>query len=345
MGQKNNVWNHYFRDKKRFADLFNGVYFQGEPVIQSEALTEISGVYGEAEEKLQGNRKKKFRSERMRDIQMTLKTGEIFRLLALENQEHVNYAMPFRCMQYDTMEYSRQIDELRKRNQVLDDYATAAERVGRIKKVDRLVPVYTLCLYHGEDVWDGPRSLKDMMDFGDDRDVMSKYFADYPLHLYCLNEQEDFDIFRTEIKSVFKIMKFRKDKKRLVSELNKSEFRKVDLETLEVISVALDAPQIWNKREKYIQIEGEKEEVNMSPALQEWMEEERGIGVELGMAKGMAKGMAESILELLGELGEITQEIREIIISQQDVNTLKQWLKKSAKVSSMEEFQEYLQKR
>ena len=50
-----------------------------------------------------------------------------------------------------------------------------------------------------------------------------------------------------------------RDKKRLVSELNKSEFRKVDLETLEVISVALDAPQIWNKREKYIQIEGEKE--------------------------------------------------------------------------------------
>lgn len=132
-----------------------------------------------------------------------------------------------------------------------------------------------------------------------------------------------------------------RDKKRLVSELNKSEFRKVDLETLEVISVALDAPQIWNKREKYIQIEGEKEEVNMCPALQEWMEEECGIGVELGMAKGMA----ESILELLGELGEITQEIREIIISQQDVNTLKQWLKKSAKVSSMEEFQEYLQKR
>ena len=25
MGQKNNVMNHYFRNKKRFADLFNGV--------------------------------------------------------------------------------------------------------------------------------------------------------------------------------------------------------------------------------------------------------------------------------------------------------------------------------
>ncbi len=26
----------------------------------------------------------------------------------------------------------------------------------------------TLCLYHGEEKWDGPRSLKDMMDFGAD---------------------------------------------------------------------------------------------------------------------------------------------------------------------------------
>lgn len=25
---------------------------------------------------------------------------------------------------------------------------------------DRLVPVYTLCLYHGENHWDGPRSLR-----------------------------------------------------------------------------------------------------------------------------------------------------------------------------------------
>lgn len=47
MGQKNNVWNHYFRDKERFADLFNGVYFQGKPVIRGVSLTEISGVYDE----------------------------------------------------------------------------------------------------------------------------------------------------------------------------------------------------------------------------------------------------------------------------------------------------------
>ena len=108
MGKKNNVLNHYFRDKKRFADLFNGVFFEGEGIIRSEELEASSEIYEEAT-----NKEKSIagvRGQRIRDIKMSLKTGEVFRLLALENQDKVNYAMPFRCMQYDTMEYSRPLD-------------------------------------------------------------------------------------------------------------------------------------------------------------------------------------------------------------------------------------------
>ena len=42
---------------------------------------------------------------------------------------------------------------------------------GGILKSDRLTPTYTLCLYHGKEIWDGPRSLKDMMDFGEDKEI------------------------------------------------------------------------------------------------------------------------------------------------------------------------------
>ena len=45
MGETNNVWNDYFRDRRRFADLFNGAYFGGRPVLQAEALTDASEVY------------------------------------------------------------------------------------------------------------------------------------------------------------------------------------------------------------------------------------------------------------------------------------------------------------
>ncbi len=305
MGKKNNVWNHYFRDKKRFADLFNGVYFHGRLVIQAEELTEISEIYAEPEantleEKENDGKpgKKRDRLERFRDILMTLKTGETFRLLAVENQQLVNYAMPFRCMQYDTMEYSRQLDTLRKKNEKTDDYATDAERIGKIKKIDRLTPVYTLCLYHGEEPWDGPRSLKDMMNFGKDSDGMSSYFADYPLNLYCLNEQTSFDAFQTEIKKVFQLMGFRRNKVRLQQEIiNNPEYHKIDIDSLEVVSVMLDAPQIWKDRAKYIQTENEKEECDMCQAIREWIEEERSIGMELGKAEGKIEG--ETLLATL----------------------------------------------
>lgn len=334
MGEKNNVWNRYFRDKKRFADLFNGVFFQGKTVIKADMLEELSEIYEEPVGRSVVGDKEGKRLQRIRDVRMSMKTGEVFRFLALENQQLVNYAMPFRCMQYDTMEYSRQLDELRKRNQETDDYATDAERVGRIKKTDRLTPVYTLCLYHGEQEWDGPKSLKDMMNFGEDRDEMSRYFSDYPMHLYCLNEQDDFELFKTEIKKAFNILRFRKNKRNLYRELKeKKEYQNMDIDTLEVVSVMLDAPKIWNEREKYMKTEKE-EEVNMCQAIEEWIEEERGLG--------KAEGKAEDIVELLEELGAVTEELCKEIFDQKDLEILKVWLKKAAKVESIEEFECYL---
>ena len=310
MGQKNLVMNHYFRNKERFADLFNGVYFQGEKVINSKDLTEISGVYEESEEAplvevgtqncVAGNEDKATlmpppRKSRNRDVEMSLSTGEVFRLLAIENQENVNYIMPFRCMQYDTLEYSRQISDLQAKNVKDDEYDSGDEWLCKVKKTDRLTPVYTLCVYHGEEEWDGPRSLKDMMDFGEDGDGMSRYFADYPLHLYCINEQEIFDTFHTEIKELFQLIKYRKDKKRLQQEIEGNpQYQRMDIESLEVLSVMLDAPKIWNERRKYMNKEREQQEdCNMCQALREWIEEERSLGWAEGEAKGEIKGAME----------------------------------------------------
>ena len=333
MGQKNYVMNHYFRNKERFADLFNGVYFQGEKVINSRDLTEISGIYEETEERrleeqqdfcLSDSDKELLmppkRTPRSRDIEMSLRTGEVFRLLAIENQENVNYIMPFRCMQYDTLEYSRQISDLQAKNAKDDDYDSGDEWLCKVKKADRLTPVYTLCVYHGEDEWDGPRSLRDMMDFGEDSDGMSKHFADYPLHLYCINEQEDFDTFHTEIKELFQLMKYRKDKKRLQQEVEGNpQYQRMDIELLEVLSVMLNAPKIWNERRKYMNTERGQEECNMCQALREWIEEERSLGWAEGEAnktKCIVKNMLsrkmsdEDIMALAECSQEFVDEVR-----------------------------------
>ncbi len=41
MGKKNIVWNDYISQDERFADFFNGVLFQGQKIVDPEALTQL----------------------------------------------------------------------------------------------------------------------------------------------------------------------------------------------------------------------------------------------------------------------------------------------------------------
>ena len=234
-----------------------------------------------------------------------MQSGACLRILAVENQNLTDYTMPFRCMQYDTMEYGRQVEQLRHKNEKSQDYANEEERLCRFKKSDKLTPVYTLCFYHGEKPWDGPKSLRDMMECGADSDEMGEYFADYPLRLYCLNEETDFTVFHTELRQLFQILQYRKNRAGLKQILKDDpEYQRMDADTLEVVSVTLNAPGIWKEREKYMNIDSDvgREEYNMCQALQEWAEEERGIGMELGIQQGIQQGI-QVFMKMCHEFG------------------------------------------
>lgn len=316
MGKINNAFTHYFRNPRRFADLYNGIFFQGDAVIAPRQLKDASEVYHEAEaEKVQcaeddgkTNSEKVVRSkrqERIRDIKMRMETGELLLLLAQENQELVDYTMPFRCLQYDTMEYSHQLENIRSSNVSKGEWNSWVEKACGMKKTDRLIPIYTLCVYHGTEEWDGPRSLKDMMDFGTDKDGMSRMFADYPLRLWCLNEVTDFQVFHTEIRLLFQVLKFRKNKEELLHLLNNDEsYQHMDADTLEVISVMLNAPSIWKNREKYMKRNEnqEREEYDMCQALTEIVEEAKNDGREEGEKVG--ENRLSKLIFLLMQKGE-----------------------------------------
>ena len=53
MGKISNTMNYYFSDSKRFADLFNAVFFQGESVVNPEVLSEGAEVYHQRRRKSQ----------------------------------------------------------------------------------------------------------------------------------------------------------------------------------------------------------------------------------------------------------------------------------------------------
>jgi len=286
MGRKNAVTKRFCSDKIRFADLVNGVYFRGRSVIHSEDLTESSEGYAQPVEQTKAEEEREY-LERERDIKMLHRSGSTIRILAVENQSHIDYGMPVRCMEYDAMEYRKQMEMVKKQNQQEKAFATPHEWLCGVKKTDRLWPVYTLCLYLGEEPWDGPRSLRDMMDFGDDADDMSAQFADYLFRLYCVNEEQDFSMFHTQLRSVFELLPLRKDKKRLLEKLTEDEaYSHMDEDSLEFLSVVMDNPAIWKNRHKFKKSvnetedtdKKEQEEYDMCQAIRELIEDGKQEG-------------------------------------------------------------------
>lgn len=199
-------------------------------------------------------------------------------------------------MQTFLMEYAGQLKNLKAEHKEKNRFASRAisanELLSGISGTDRLRPVYTLWFYHGEGEWDGPRSLKDMMDFGDDADGLSTFFADYRMNLICLNEIEDFCVFHTQLRQLFKAMKCRKDKAGLRNLMNDNEeFRHLEPDTVEAMSVMLHMPEIWKNRENYMSMNEEREEYDMCQAMREICEEERNIGFSQGIDQGIGQGI------------------------------------------------------
>ncbi len=280
MGKLNTAMRSFLCDRERFADLFNGVFFQGKTVIRADRLLEASGVYSDmAESPL----------DRTRDLEMVTGDGETLRILALENQANVDYTLPYRCMQYDVLEYGRQLREMKKYNKGRKRLSTPGERLCGITRQDRLAPVYTLCLYHGEEPWDGPLSLRDMVELGADREDMGRFFADYPITLFCVNEQDSFRMFHTELREVFAVMGCRRDKRQLYEIfLRDPAYRSLDEDTLKVMSVILNAPKLWSEREKYINRKEDREGYDMCQAMRELLADATAAGKEQGISQGAA---------------------------------------------------------
>ncbi len=305
MGEENNAMLSYLEDDKRFADLFNQLYFKGQQVVDAGELVEASEVYhGKPGEK---------GGQRTRDIKRRLKSGKELKILAVESQSDVNYIMPWRIMDYDCREYGKQIRGAQRANRELDRagkrvYANEGERMSEVRKEEHFAPVYTLCLYHGAEEWDGPRSLKDMMDFGEntfgyrDKEVWSDCFADYPMRLVCVNELVDCSGFRTSLRELFTILLYRRDKERLKELLDKNAvYQKMDEETAQTLGVLMGIKRFAENKKKY---KTEKGEYNMCQAIREMMEDSRMEGIAEGEARGEARGRSEGSASQIIEIIE-----------------------------------------
>lgn len=68
------------------------------------------------------------------------------------------------------------------------------------------------------------------------------------------------------------------------------------------------------------------------------LEKLRRTEYEYGLECGMARGKAEAILEILKDMGEVPEEVNEKLMSEENLDILRKWLRSALCVKSVDEF-------
>lgn len=275
MGKADVNVNIWLSEKKRFANLFNGVIYGGRQVILPEDLEEVNPVSSVSVKNRTGKTKN---MKKYRDIIMKWRNQATFVLLANESQDMVHYAMPHKVMLYDGMDYETQIrnnwknfNDRRKQNKKTGqplEHLTAGEYLSRFRKKDRLIPIISLVFYYGSEPWDGPVDLYDMFRLEgtkEEKEILEKYLPNYKINLVDAERLEDVEKFSDDLQVILTMLRYRDSKEELKHYIdeNKKFFQNVDYETSQAMKAFLNMKQIPGETEQ------KEETVDMCKAIQE----------------------------------------------------------------------------
>ena len=262
----------FWKNNQRFADLFNTVLFEGNPVLKPNDLqevdTDVSSII-----KFNGHAET---VQRILDVARKTAYGVDFIIWGLENQEKIHYAMPLRHMIGDSLIYLKEYNEIAAKNRKEKEYSTSDEFLSALKKDDRLHPVISLCIYYGEKEWDGPFNLLDML-------VIPEYLkplvSDYRMNLIQVRQSENLYFQNQDISIVFDMIRsiYNKDYETF-HEMYKDKTMSTEL-GLTVGSV-VKSQAIINE---VMKMEEKRSEVDMCDALQRWFDE----AVQKGKIEGV----------------------------------------------------------
>ena len=302
MGNKDDALYDYFVDNEKFADFYNGAVFNGRIIVDANMLSDGAERYVGVEIEKTASKKLKYKN-RYRDVKKHLGNGTNLAILAIENQSDVDYSMPWRIMQYDQLEYGRQIQKIREHK--TEEYRKKGKKIARwqikLTSEDKLNPVYTLCFYHGTEEWNGPKSLMEMMNFGEGNEALKELFHDYKLTLVCVDDLEDLSVFRTDVRLLLQALKMRNNGETMDTLFKHEEYQCVSEVTARTIAAMTDYTEIL----EYLEDRDGEGEVNMCIAVEEIREKYINKGIETGMERGIKEGLKEGIRALITTCQEL----------------------------------------
>lgn len=293
------ILKNFWKDNARFADLFNAILFNGENVVKPEELeeadTDLSTVL-------------KFNShadtlQKVLDVVKKSAHGVDFFILGLENQQKVHYGMPLRVMLGDALGYLKEYQEISGNNKKEGKWKNSEEFLSGFCKEDRLHPMVTICIYYGENIWDGPMSLKDMLNIPEN---LCSVVNDYRMNFIQVWDSGQFNFKNPDVRTVFEVSRniFKREYNK-ITDVYKN--REIDSELGLVIGAITESKELINQA-----LERKGGRMNMCKALEELKLE----GMEKGIEKGKIVARYEDGMtpeEIAHKMGLTVKQVEQVL--------------------------------
>ena len=206
-----------------FADIINGLLFDGVQEIKPEALenTTVHAQYKAEDGKVH---------ELERDIAKYWKEEKVeLAICGIENQSKVEKNMPFRIVGYDGAAYRSQLQQERK----------------------KMLPVVTIVLYFGTDRhWNSRKKIKELMEIPR---CLDTYVNDYQMHVFEVAwlTEEQISHFHSDFKVVANFFVQKRKNKDYIPD-DPTEIRHVDevLKLLQVMTGDRRYEEIFRKKKE-----------------------------------------------------------------------------------------------
>ncbi len=163
-----------------------------------------------------------------------------------------------------------------------------------MKPYEKFIPVVTLVIYYGENKWDAATSLQELLDFGDEKEMLQRYVEDYHIHVFDYHDYENFEMFQTELNQVFSFLKCSFDKKTLSDLIakRKEEYYNISDEAFELIRTLTNAGEL-------LELEKYRNEENGGNDMCKALEQIRQEGIEEGISQGRTEGIWDTLVKLV----------------------------------------------
>lgn len=250
--------------------------------------------------------------------------GTTFAVIGLEHQSGVDYAMPVRVMLEDAAGYQEQLLKIQKIHRRKGDLR-GAEYVSGFTGTDRICPVITLVLYYGEEPWNGPKDLIQMMDGDEVPQEIRKFVNGYPIHIIDVRNYPYPERFQTDLREVFGFIQRSGDREKLrrYVEERKEQFEHLEEDAYDLMIQMTGSGELISLQDEW-RDEGGK--IDMCKALRDWAEEERKEGREEGRKEGRKEGREEGHQDIARNMYRRHTPLEEIAeICEVSVEQVKIW--------------------